>query len=71
MTQQQLAFFPEDATQIALLRPRPNGACVVQGCGANVTGAVETRDGRTRVAVCEVHALSLEAMGWRRVIRRD
>ena len=66
----QFSLFPDEALQISLLRPRPNGACVVQGCGANVTGAVETTSGY-RVSVCENHALSLTAMGWRRTVRRD
>lgn len=66
----QGALFPDDALQISLMRPRPAGACIVQGCGANTTGAVETRDAKTRVLVCETHALSLEAMGWRRTVPR-
>ena len=67
----QLGLFPDDALQIALGKPRPQGACIVQGCGVTVIGAVETRDAKTRIPVCEPHALSLEAMGWVRTVRRD
>ena len=67
----QLALWPDLTVQINLLRPRPNGACEVQGCGSPPVCAVETKGGAVRIPVCEFHAAGFEGMGWVRTVRRD